>query len=70
MRAEDPVEDPHMQYQFACKEQPVHPAVPNSGTLVDASVTVYPIPIDQGSPHFWRDHISYCTTVRGSEILA
>jgi len=41
-----------MQYQFVCKKQTVHLAVPNNGTLVDASVTVYPIHIDQGSSHF------------------
>ena len=45
-------EDPRMQYQFVCKKQTVHLAVPNNGTLVDASVTVYPIHIDQGSSHF------------------
>jgi len=48
----------------------VHPAVPNSDTLVDASVTVYPIHIDQGSSNFWGvDRISYCTTARKSDIL-
>jgi len=31
-----------MQYQFVGKKQAVRPAVPNSDTLVDASVTVYP----------------------------
>jgi len=31
-----------MQYQFVSKKQMVHPAVPNSRTLVNASVTVYP----------------------------
>jgi len=41
-----------MQYQFASKTQMVHPVVPNSDTLVDASVTVYPIHIDQGSSTF------------------
>jgi len=35
-------EDPCMQYQFVSKKQTVHPAVPNSDTLVDASVTAYP----------------------------
>jgi len=35
-----------MQYQFVCKKETVHPAVPNSDALVDASVTVYPL---QGS---------------------
>jgi len=31
-----------MQYQFTRKTQTAHPAVPNSDTLIDASVTVYP----------------------------
>jgi len=43
-----------MQYQFVRKKQTVHPAVPNIDTFVDASVTVYQIDIDQGSPHFWE----------------
>jgi len=52
-----------MQYQFVRKKQTVHPAVPSSDTLVDASVTVYPIQIDQGSSYFLEeDHIRYCTT--------
>jgi len=38
-----------MQHQFVSKKHTVHPAVPNSDTLVDASVTVYPLHIDQGS---------------------
>jgi len=38
-----------MQYEFVRKKQTVHPAVPSSDTLVDASVTVYPIHIDQSS---------------------
>jgi len=47
-----------------------HPAVPNSDTLVDVSVTVYPIQINQGSPIFLgEEHINYCTTVRGPDIL-
>jgi len=57
MRAEDPVENIHActaTYQFVRKKQTVHPAVPNSDTLVDASVTVYPIHADQGSPDFWE----------------
>jgi len=59
-----------MQYQFVRKKQTVHPAVPNSDTLVDASVTVYPIHIDQGFSIFLgEDNISYCTTVRGLDIL-
>jgi len=63
-------EDPHMQYQFVRKKQTVNPAVPNSDTLVDAPVTVCPIHIDQGSSNFFgEDHISYCTTVRGLDIL-
>jgi len=40
-----------MQYQFVRKKQTVHPAVPNSDTLIDASVTLYPIHIDKGSPN-------------------
>jgi len=48
----------------------VYPAVPNSDTLVDASVTVYPIHIDQGSSKFLgEEHIGYCTRVRGPDIL-
>jgi len=38
-----------MQYQFVRKKQTVHPVVPNSDTLVDASVAVCSIPIDQDS---------------------
>jgi len=45
-------EDPRMQYQFFRKTQTVHPAFLNSDTLVDASVTVYPIHVDQGFPNF------------------
>jgi len=59
-----------MQYQFVRKKQTVHPAVPNSDILVDASMTVYPIHIDQGSQKFLgEDHISYYKTVRGPDIL-
>jgi len=59
-----------MQYQFVRKKQTVHPAVPNSDTLVDASVTAYTIHIDQGSPNFLvEDHISYSTTVREPDSL-
>jgi len=59
-----------MQYQFLGKKETVHPAVPNSDTLVDASVTVYPIHIDQGSSKFLgEDQISNCLTVRGPDIL-
>jgi len=59
-----------MQYQFVRKKQTVHPAAPNSGTLVDASMTVYPIYIDQGSPKCLRqDNISYYKTVREPNIL-
>jgi len=43
-------EDPRMQSQFVRKKQMIHPAVPNSDTLVDASMTGYPIRVDQGSP--------------------
>jgi len=58
-----------MQYQLVRKKQTVHPAVPNSNILVDASVTVYPIHIDQGSPNFLgEDHTSYFTPVRGPDI--
>jgi len=53
-------EDPHMQYQSVRKKQTVHPAVPNSDTLVNASVTVYPIHIDRGSPNFLgEEHINH-----------
>jgi len=45
-------EDPLMQYQFVRKKQTVHPGVSNSDTLVDASVSVYPIHIDKNSPKF------------------
>jgi len=48
----------------------IHPAVPNKDPLVDASMTVYPIHIDQGSPKIvGEDRISYCKTVRGPDIL-
>jgi len=43
-----------MQYQFVRKKQAVHPAVLNSDTLFDVSVTVYPIHIDQGLSNFWE----------------
>jgi len=43
-----------MQYLFVRKKLTVHPAIPNSDTFVDASVTVYPIYIDQGSSNFWE----------------
>jgi len=62
-----------MQYQFVRKKQTLHPAIPNSDTLVEASVTVV---FDCNKSYrlglfkfFGRDHISYCTTVRGSDIL-
>jgi len=42
-----------MQYLFVRKNQTVHLALPNSDTLVDASVTVCPSHIDQGSSNFW-----------------
>jgi len=52
------------------QKQTVNPAVPNSDTLVDASVSVYAIHTDQGSSIFLgEDHISYCTIVRGPDIL-
>jgi len=38
-----------MQYQFVRKNQMIHPTVPNSDTLVDASMTGYTIHIDQGT---------------------
>jgi len=48
----------------------IHPAASNSGALVDASMTGYPIHIDQDYPKcLGEDHISYCKTVRGSDIL-
>jgi len=45
-------EDPRMQHQFVRQKQMTHPAIPNSDTLIDASVTVCPLRIDQGSSHF------------------
>jgi len=51
-------------------KQTVHPVVPNSDILVDASVTAYPIHIDQGSPNVLvEDHISYSITVREPHSL-
>jgi len=41
-----------MQCEFTSKTQTVHPVVPNSDTIVDTSVTVYPIQIDHGSSNF------------------
>jgi len=41
-----------MQYQFVRKKQMIHPAVPKRGTLADASMTGYPVHVDQGSPKF------------------
>jgi len=59
-----------MQYQFVCKKRTFHPAVPNSDTLVDVSVTVHPIHVDQGFSQFLGEgHINYCTTVQGPDIL-
>jgi len=49
-----------MRYQFVRKKQTVHPAFPNSDTLVDASATVYQIHIGQGSPNILgEDHVSH-----------
>jgi len=63
-------EDPRIQYQFVRKKTTVHLAVPKSDTLVDTSVTAYSIHIDQGSSNFLGEgHISYCTTIRGLDIL-
>ena len=46
------------------------PAASKSDDLVDASMTGYPIHIDQDYPKcLGEDHISYCKTVRGSDIL-
>jgi len=48
----------------------IHPAVPNRDTLAEAPMTGYPIHIDQGCPNVLdEDHISYCKTVRGPDIL-
>jgi len=53
-----------MQSQFVRKKQTVHSAVSNSDNLVDASVTVCPIHIDQGSSNvLGEDYKSCCTTV-------
>jgi len=71
MRAEDPVEKIHAcgTNSFATSQRFIL-AVPNSDTFDDASVTVHPFHIDQGSPSFLgEDHLSYCTTVRGPDIL-
>jgi len=43
-----------MQCQFVREKQTVDPAVPNSDSLVDASLTVYPVHRDQVSPNFWE----------------
>ena len=52
------------------QKQTVHSAVPKSDIVVDASVTVYQIHINQGSPNvLGEDHIRYCTTARGLNIL-
>ena len=58
-----------MQYQFVRKKQTVHPAVPNSNTLVEASVAVYYSYRPGLLKSFGRDHISYCTTLRGPDNL-
>jgi len=58
-----------MQYHFVRKKQTVHPAVPNSNTLVEASMTVYYSYRPGLFKYFGRDCISYCTTVRGPDIL-
>ena len=59
-----------MQYQFVRKKQMVHPAVPNSDTLVDVSMIGYSIHTDLGSPKFLgEEHVSYCKTVGGPDIL-
>ena len=50
-------EGPRMQHHFVRKKQTFHPAVPNSDTLVDTSVTVYPFHIDQGSSEFLGETI-------------
>jgi len=65
MRAEDPVEK-----ILAYRTNSVHPAVPNSGTLIDTSVTVYLIHVDLGYPIvLGEDHISRYTTFQGPDIL-
>jgi len=71
MRAEDPIDKIHAcSTNSSAKKQTVHPAVLNSDTLIDASVTVYQIHIDQDSPNFLgEEHISQSTTVRGPVIL-
>jgi len=61
--------DQRMQYQFVRKKQKVHPEVPSSNTLVEVSVTVYHSYRPGLSKFFGRDHISYCTTVRGPDTL-
>jgi len=48
-----------MQDHFVRKKQTVHSGVLNSDTLVDASVTVCAIYIDQCSSNFLGEDISY-----------
>jgi len=36
------------------QKQMIHPAVPNSDTLVDASMTGYPVDMDQGLLNLWE----------------
>jgi len=62
-------EDQRMQYQFVRKNQTVHPAVPNSNTLVEVSMTVYYSYRPALLQYFGRDHISYCTTLRASDNM-
>jgi len=57
MRAEDPVPKIHAcstNWSAKKQKQTVHPAVPNIDTVVDASLTVCQIDMEQGSTHFWR----------------
>jgi len=60
-------ENPHMQHQFARTKQTVHPAVCNSDTLVCDCLSNSYRP--GRFKFFGRDHISYCTAVRGPDIL-
>ena len=55
-----------MQYQFVRKKQIIYPAASKSDDLVDASMTGYPIHIDQDFPKcLGEDHISYAKPFEG-----
>jgi len=63
-------EDPRMQYQIVRKSKRFILQFPTATSSSTRSMTVYPIYSDQGSTKFFgEDNISYCTTVRRSDIL-